>query len=96
MDVNLELLLEMYRDMKTELQPALDQLKAIENDIKKHVKETGEVAEIDGASVSLRHGYTRTSWDGKALKGYAAAHPEILEFCKERQVGPSAVIKVAK
>ena len=93
-NVNIELLLEVYRDMKLELQPAIDQLKAIEKDIKKHVLETGEVAEIDGASVSIRNGYERKSWDNKALTGYAAAHPEIGQFCKVSAVKASAVIKV--
>ena len=93
-NVNIELLLEMYRDMKLELQPSIDRLKAIEKDIKKHVMETGEVAEVDGCSVSIRQGYERTSWNGKALTGYAAAHPEIEQFSKVSQVKASAVIKV--
>ena len=87
-------LLERYRDMKTELQPALNVLKSLEKEIKAHAMDTGEVVEIDGASVSIRNGYTRISWDGAALSGYAAAHPEIMQFCKEREIGPAAVIKV--
>lgn len=92
--IDLNLTLETYREMKAELKPALDMLKAIEKDIKKHVLETGEVAEVDGASVSIRKGYTRTSWDGKALTGYAAAHPEIMEFRSNKEIKPSAVIKI--
>ena len=94
--MNLELNLQMYAEMKAELQPALDLLKALEKEIKAHVLESGEVAEVDGASVSIRNGYTRTSWDGKALTGYAAAHPEIEQFCKRSEIKPSAVIKVMK
>ena len=91
---SLESMLERYREMRAEIQPSLDFMKAIEKKIKTRVMETGEVAEVDGASVSIRSGYTRTSWDGKALQGYAAAHPEIEQFCKTSEVGPAAVIKV--
>lgn len=93
-NARLEDLLATYRDMKAELKPALDQLSAMEKAIKAHVLETGEVCEIDGAAVSIRNGYTRKSWDSKALTGYAAAHPEIMQFCKESEIGPAAVIKV--
>ena len=93
-DSQLEELLGQYRDMKWELQPAVDKLKLLEKEIKKYAMDTGEVAEIDGASVSIRKGYTRSRWNGKALTGYGAAHPEIMQFCTEREVGPAAVIKV--
>jgi len=95
-NMNLELNLQMYAEMKAELQPALDLLKTLEKEIKAYVLETGEVAEVDGCAVSIRKAYTRTSWDGKALKGYAAAHPEIEQFCKATEIKPSAVIKVTK
>jgi len=94
--MNLELNLKMYAEMKEELKPALDQLKRIEKEIKSHVLQTGEVGAVDGCAVSIRNGYTRRSWDGRALTGYAAAHPEIEQFCKETEIGPSAVIKVTK
>ena len=93
-DDGLEKMLEAYRDMKAELQPMLTELKSMEKHIKDRVMETGEVVEIDGASVSIRKGYTRSSWNGKALTGYGAAHPEIMQFCTEREIGPAAVIKV--
>ena len=94
--VNLEDLLEIYRDMKADLAPAIQELKELEKTLKAHVMETGEGAEVDGAAISIRSGYTRTSWDGRALKGYAAAHPEILEFQTVKEIGPAVVIKVSK
>ena len=90
----LEQLLMEYRDAKIELQPILAELKNMEKHIKTLVMETGEVAEVDGCAVSIRNGYTRTSWNGKALQGYAAAHPEIEQFRKSSEVKPAAVIKV--
>lgn len=92
--MNLSEMLAQYRDMKAELAPALAALGELEKSIKTHVLETGETAEIDGASVSIRNGYERVSWDGKALAGYAVAHPEIEQFKSVSAVKPTVVIKV--
>ena len=92
--LTVEQALEAYRDMKIELAPTLDTLKRLEYHIKSEVLATGELLKIDGAETAFRKGYTRTSWDNKALRGYAAAHPEIMSFCKETEVGPSVQIKV--
>ena len=86
--------LEAYRDMKIELAPTLDTLKKLERKIKSHVLETGELIEIEGAKTAIRKGYTRMTWDGRALKGYAAAHPEILDFAKETNINSSVSIKL--
>lgn len=88
-----ELLVE-YRDLKVELTPALDHMKALEKRIKAELLATGEKPDVDGVTVSYRNGYVRTSWDSKALAGYAAAHPEIERFRTEREIGPSVSIKV--
>ena len=90
----LEQLLKDYRDMKADLQPALTELKNMEKHIKDLVIDTGEVAEVDGASVSIRNGYTRSSWNTKGLEALASLHPWILQQRTEREIGPSAVIKV--
>lgn len=93
--MNYEEMLAKYRDMKIELQPAIDAMTALEKQIKAHVLETGEISHgVDGIEVNVRSGYTRQSWDSKALAGYAAAHPEIAQFCKETNVSPSVSIKV--
>lgn len=92
--LTLDEMLEMYRDMKNELAPMLDDMNVLEEQIKAHVKETGETGNVDGVTVKIKNGYERTSWDGKALKGYAAAHPEIEQFMKVTTVAPSVTIKV--
>ena len=112
--IDLGLMLEVYAEMKAELQPALDRIKAVtdkmlaeieteistlaelERNIKEHSLNTGEVASAGGWAVSIRKGYTRRTWPDKLLTGYAAAHPEIEQFCKVTEIGPSAVIKVTK
>jgi hypothetical protein len=87
-------MLEKYRDMKLELQPAIDAMKDLEKRIKAHVLDTGEFGDVDGVIVATRRGYTRKSWDSKALEGYGAAHPEIMQFCKVSETSPSVSIKV--
>lgn len=110
METALEDLLLQYRDMKLELQPALDKIEAMrselkpqldaireaETNIKKQALEAGEGAKIEGVSVTVRAGYTRTSWNNKALTGYAVAHPELNQFRKESQIKPTAIIKLTK
>ncbi len=61
------------------------EIAALETDIK--ATATGPI-EAHGVKVAYRRGYTRTSWDNKALTGYAAAHPEILPFRSESEVAP--------
>ena len=93
-EMTLEQMLVAYRDMMIELSPAIDSMEALGKRIKEHVLETGEKADVTGVTVTIRNGYTRQSWDGKALTGYAAAHPEIMQFCKESAVSPSVALKV--
>lgn len=92
--MNVTQALETYRDLKAELAPTLDMMKQLERFIKSEVLASGELIQIDGAKTAFRKGYTRSSWDNKSLRGYAAAHPEILEFCKETEVGPAVSIKL--
>lgn len=80
--MNLDEMLQQYAAMTIELAPALDAMKDLERRIKAHVLETGETGNGDAVAVTIRNGYERTTWDGKALAGYAAAHPEIEQFCK--------------
>lgn len=93
-EMTLEEMLETYRDAKAELVPMLDHLKGLEKAIKSHMLETGEVADVPGIQATIRNGYTRISWDSKKLQGYMAAHPEIEDFCKVTEIGPTVSIKV--
>ena len=104
----LETLLEQLVELKMVLKPELDDIEAmrelikpqleeinsLEAHIKKQALDEGIGAEIDGAKVTIRAGYTRTSWDSKALVGYAVVHPEINELRKQSEVKPSAIIKI--
>lgn len=91
---NLNDLLLAYRDMVNKYQHHIDDMNTIKKEIAKHVKETGETGDVEGVTVSIRKGSTRTTWNGKALEGYAAAHPEIEQFKTVKESSPSVTIKV--
>lgn len=88
--------LVLYRDLKRQIIELEDELEKHRKAIAAHVIETGEILEAPGVSTKFRKGYTRASWDGKKLEGYAAAHPEIMAFRSETKIGPSVVITVKK
>ena len=93
--MNLEELLVNYRDMRVELAMSLEQLTSLEKQIKDIVRNTGEVAEIDGARITVtKPKAPRVKWDTKALEGFAAAHPELLALRSEYWVNPSVRIIV--
>ena len=67
-----------------------DQIGELEEEIKEDVISIGTT--ISGDYLQAIYSKGRTTWDSKALTGYAAAHPEIDKFCK---VGdPSVSIRV--
>lgn len=69
-------------------------LNNIRNEIKRLVLEKGESVSTPVARATYRRESIRTSWDNKALNGYAAAHPEIEQFRKESSVKASVSIKL--
>lgn len=84
--------LERLRDMKAEIAPMLNEIAQLEKEVKSDILDTGEIPEVDCVTVKIRNGYSRQSWDSKALQGYAAAHPEIMQFCSESSVAPSVAL----
>ena len=74
------------------LTAASDKFTALEAQIKDTVKAQGKSEKGDRWQFVYAKG--RTSWDTKALDGYAAAHPEIEQF---KTVGePSVSIRAVK
>ena len=90
----LERLLVLYRDMKVEAAYYIEVLKNLEKRIRAHVKETGEIAEIDGARIVVRPSKPRIKWDMEGLDGFAKTNPEILKFRSEVNYSPSVLIQV--
>lgn len=64
----------------------------IEAEIKLAVSELGK--SIKGTRLQAVYSKGRTSWDTDKLTGYAAAHPEVLEFCKTGE--PSVSLREVK
>jgi len=87
-------LMEQYEAMHVELAPLIEGMEAVKKELVRRIKERGDGLTHGNVTATYRNGYTRESWNGKALKGYAAAHPEILGFCTSTEVGPSVSIKV--
>ncbi len=54
-DMTLEEMLEEFRDIKVELAFPLERKDTLEKAIKAHVRETGEVATVDGANIKVIH-----------------------------------------
>lgn len=98
MDEELVVALAQYRDIYLALYPQLkalqDELDAAKSKVAKLALELGHGEEIEGASVGIRAGYERVSWETKMLEGLALVHPEINAAKKVRQVKPAAVVKV--
>jgi len=90
--MDIEQTLAEYKALKLELEPKLQEVKELEIALKKQllVIEHSLPIELSGVKCTLRKGYTRSSWDNKSLRGYAAAHPEI----KESEVNSTVVLKI--
>lgn len=91
---SLEDLMDDYEYLCWELAEDLQRLADLKAQIVERVKARGETVEHGNVKATYRQGYTRTTWDNKALDGFAAAHPEILPFRKETMTGPSVSIKL--
>ena len=83
-------------DIKTEFNEKIDALTernvTISNTLKAYVIENGST--LNGQLHQVVYTKGRVSWDTKKLDGYAAAHPEILEFKTEGE--PSASLRARR
>jgi len=84
---------KIQEEIDTISEPFADDARILEDEIKAEVLESGKKYKHELANVTYRKGYTRASWDTKKLDGFAAAHPEIMEFKKETEVNATASIK---
>jgi hypothetical protein len=73
--------------------PLQEQLDTIKAALAAAVVAHGETVKSEYGRVEYVRGGERVTWDGKALEGYAAAHPEVLKFKTVKAVDPSARIK---
>ncbi len=90
----LKLLINQYCDLKKQIEPLQQGLKVLSEQIKEQVLESGQPVETERAKVTIRKGYTRSSWDNKGLRGYAVVNPEIMQFCTKSTTKPTISIKI--
>jgi len=91
----LEQLLATYRDMKVEMAFPLEQLATLEKQIREHVKDTGETAEIEGARITvIAPKSPRVSWNIKALDGLLVTNPALAKLRTEKWASPAVRIIV--
>ena len=92
----LEEKLETYRDMKRELQPAIDHMNSIAKEIRALSARYEWTYEIPGASVTYKSGYTRPKWNTAAMDAHIALYPRsmLTTFRGETKVKPTGAIKV--
>lgn len=86
---------EKLAEIDAEFQPKIEQLSQeksmLEAAIKQEILEAGRT--VKGTYHSFVWSKPRVSWDTKALDGYAAAHPEIVQFRTEGS--PSVSVRKA-
>lgn len=87
-------LFERYEELYLSLRSEVEELERLKKEIKSYVLEAGETISHGRVKATYKRGYTRTYWDGSGLKGYAVAHPEINNFRKDREYGPSVSVSV--
>lgn len=85
-----------FKALKTKFDADTEELqngiKELETEIEAEVLKMGESIKAEGIDAIYNKG--RESWDGKILKGYAVAHPEILAARKVGQ--PTVSFKLKK
>lgn len=83
-------------EIEAEFEPKLSAIQSHKSELETAIKQVviAEGATVKGDYHQFVYTKGRVSWDTKALDGYAAAHPEILQF---KIVGdPSVSVRAAK
>lgn len=70
------------------------QISELQTKIIEEVKVLEKPFKCQYGKATYRKGYERSSWDTKALMGYAAAHPEIGQFKKITVVEASVSVSI--
>lgn len=68
-------------ELSPKISAIIENVSNMESNIKERVLLEGET--VKGSVLQAIYNKGRTSWDTKALDGYAKAHPELLEFRSE-------------
>jgi hypothetical protein len=92
--VQLNEIMELYRDMDLIVSPAMAALEAVGKMIKIRVLEEGATARFENVTAKYTRSSIRAGWDTKGLLKYGEKHPDILLYQTTTTVGASCSIKV--
>ncbi len=88
--------LQVYLDYRAMLQEQLDKLALLERRAKDAVMRAEAAVMAKGYVAEIVQGSKRSRWDNKGLRGYAKAHPEVLDFLTESTSKPYVRIRAAR
>lgn len=89
-------LIEQLSEINKDITPLLKAKKEIETALKIVILNGGKNITHGNCSATIRASYIRESWDGKGLKGYAVAYPEVNEFKKASTVKATVSFNFSK
>jgi predicted butyrate kinase (DUF1464 family) len=92
--VQLNEIMELYRDMETIIAPAVAAQEAVGQMIKARVIDEGATARFENVTAKYTRSSIRAGWDTKGLLKYGEKHPDILLYQTTTTVGASCSIKV--
>jgi hypothetical protein len=87
-------IIELETELEALSEPYNRQIMDLQEKIEAEVKLQGSAFKCSYGKATYRKEYERSSWDSKALMGYAAAHPEIEQFKNITLVEASVTISV--
>ena len=82
---------DLQAEEMTTLSAFQEAIDLLSNEIRAEVAAVGVSVKVKDLPIMAVYYQPRATWDSKALDGYAAAHPEILQFRKEGK--PSVTIR---
>ena len=75
--VDLAAVFAHYRDIKVEFAWPSMRMASLEKKMREHIRDTGEVADIDGAKITFRRGFEKEGIDEEAILAAAANDGEL-------------------
>lgn len=92
--IAIEAMMDRYAELYRETREQIAEMDALADGIKKAAREASSTISHGAVTAEWRKPSVRTTWDSKALEGYAAAHPEILPFRTVTETAAAISIKV--
>ena len=91
-DFDLEESLTKLRDVSVEMAVYLEVVNTLKKRCHAYIKETGEVAQVEGVILKFSKGYTSTRVDQKAVKEDARNDESLQKYVYQKDVAPGLSI----